>query len=235
MTKLTQKFNLVVKDRLFYDLYEYAINFHLDEVSCLRELDHTRIDYIIERRKSWREVSQQRWHNGKQIIGTIIARRQKDITDQTVDDLHTLAEILLTATVEFKLVVSVDQARVYTNDSKLINQLDQLICLSNKTYTRAQISRPKNTIRLKNPKYQHRSYFKIIKLTVENKHILVNFFTNQQGHIRLSPALVDWTTQSFLRTQDYFFIDYNSESWLTMLSLVHPSLIRKTMQIIPAK
>ena len=101
-------------------------------------------------------------------------------------------------------------------------------------YTRAVVGRPKNTIRLKDPRHQWRSYFKIGKLTAEQKTQLVNFLANQHT-VRLSPALTQWVDLKFTRTQDYFFIDYNEPVWLTMLSLVSPGLIRKTLQIIPAK
>jgi hypothetical protein len=53
--------------------------------------------------------------------------------------------------------------------------------------------------------------------------------------VRLSPALKSWISQSFNRTQDYFFVDHDSLTWLTMLSLVQPGIVRKTMHIIPAK
>jgi hypothetical protein len=64
---------------------------------------------------------------------------------------------------------------------------------------------------------------------------LVKFLQNHQNTVRLSPALTQWLPLSFNRTQDYFFVDYDSPLWLTMLALVHPGLIRKTMQIIQAK
>jgi hypothetical protein len=95
------------------------------------------------------------------------------------------------------------------------------------------VNRPKNTIRLKDPQHQWRSYFKIGKLTTEQKTQLVNFLANQSD-IRISPALTQWIDLKFTRTQDYFFVDYNTTTWLTMLSLVTPGLIRKTLQIIPA-
>jgi hypothetical protein len=117
----------------------------------------------------------------------------------------------------------------------LITQLDGRSELTNKTYARAEISRPKNTIQLKNPRHSNRSYLQMIKLTAQQKQQLVDFFHNQQSQIRLSPSLKSWTTQSFNRTQDYFFIDHNSLSWLTMLSLVQPGIVRKTLHIIPAK
>jgi hypothetical protein len=106
--------------------------------------------------------------------------------------------------------------------------------VTKKYYTQAVVCRPKDTVQLKNPKHEFRSYIKRTKLTDEQKTHLVNFLTNQPT-VRISPALNIWINGSFHRTEDYFFIDHNEISWLTMLSLVRPDLIRKTMQIIPAK
>ena len=240
MTKSTQPFKLVVKDRLFYNRFEYAIGFHLDEVSCLRELDHDYIDSMIQRRIAWREIAQQR------VVGTInsslfgkqpysmISRRHKEITEKTCSDLHGLADVLLTSTSDFKLVVSVSNAHVYTNDLVLIDQLGDLSGVTQQDYSRAVVCRPKDTIQLKNPRHQYRSYIKRTKLTDEQKTHLKNFLANQPT-VRISPALATWINGAFYRTEDYFFIDHADMAWLTMLSLVRPGLIRKTMQIIPAK
>ena len=230
LINLNLKFKPIIKDRLFYDRYQYNISFQIDEASCLRELDHKYIDMMLDRRKAWREVAQQR--RSRVSPQTIVTRRRKEITDKTVKDLHTIADALLTAGVDFKLVVSVETAWVYTNNIDLIKQLDQLDCLTKKTYTQAQINRPKNTIRLKNPEHKHRGYFKRLKLTLDQKNQLINFFINQTGYVRLSPALVIWCDGQFLRTQDYFFIDYNEESWAVMLALIHPGLLRKTVDLI---
>jgi hypothetical protein len=231
-----QKFNPVVKDRLFYDQFKYCISFHLDEINCLRELDHDSIDEMVQRRQAWRQIAQQRWVNGKQSYkSNILGRRCKEITASTVSDLHALAEILLTASNKFKLVVSVDQGYVYTNDLCLIDQLDAMPQLTHKNYTQAQIDRPRNTIQLKHSQHKYRSYFRLIKLTADEKTQLVKFLKNHQNSVRLSPALTQWLPISFNRTQDYFFVDYDTTLWLTMLALVHPGLIRKTMQIIQAK
>ena len=238
MTNQILQFKTVVKDRLFYNQFEYAIGFALDEASCLRDLSHNEIDLTIERRREWREIAMQRWHKTGTILGqrshNILGRRRKEITDVTVENLHALAEILLTASVDFKLVVSGNRGHVYTNALSFIDQVDQLDFLTGKEYSQAQIARPRNTIQLKNPQHAFRSYFKITKLTDDQKGQLIAFLLNQNT-VRLSPALNDWVTGPFNRTQDYFFIDHDLMSWLTMLSLVRPGLIRKTMQIIPAK
>jgi hypothetical protein len=232
----SRKFSPVKKDRLFYNQYQYCIGFYLDEVNCLRVLDHAHIDDMLERRKQWREITQQRWINGKQKHGIIMGRRWRDITEETKDDLHVLAEQLLTTCHKFKLVVSVNQGFVYTNDITLIDQIDNLPQLSYKTYTEARITRPKNTVQLKSSRHNYRSYFKGgIKLTDQQKDQLMDFLYNQRDHVRVSSALQRWIDQPFTRTQDYFFVDHDSENWLTMLNLVQPGIVRKTMHIITAK
>jgi hypothetical protein len=240
LTKSIQPFKLVVKDRLFYNRFEYSIGFCIDEASCLRELGHEQIDDMIKRRIAWRELSQQRIA-GKvtsSLLGhphNILSRRSKDITEQTISDLHGLADLLLTTNSDYKLVVSVNNAHVYANDRKLIDQVGNLPGVTQRDYSQAVIGRPKNTIQLKNPRHAFRSYFKMTKITDEQKNNLKNFLNNQQESIRLSPALARWIAISFNRTQDYFFVDHNEMSWLTMLGLVRPGIIRKTMQIIPTK
>ena len=231
MINQTLKFKPVVKDRLFYDRFQYSISFYLEEATCLRELDHEYINTMIRRRIHYRDVSQQSWLNGKQ---SIMSRRWKDITDETVANLHAVTDIMIDSKLDFKLVTSLNTVWVYTNAQSLINKIDQLDFLKHKSYTEAVINRPKNTIRLKNPRHTNRSYLKIEKLTAEQKTQLINFFVNQTGHIRVSPGLAEWCDSAFHRTQDYYFIDHDGESWLLMLSLIHPGLIRKTVGLIAA-
>jgi len=238
---LTLKFKSVEKDRLFYDHFQYCISFGLAEISCLREqeLDRDRISRMLERRKQWREVAQQRWvtlgqknNNSQQ---TILTRRWNEITDEVEQNLYDFADILRNSGTDLKLVVSTDYGWVYTNSLELIGRLKLMRMLTGKKYSEAVVDRPKNTILLKNPRHRFRSYFKITKITSEQKNMLINFLNNQHSGIRIGPALAKWTTSAFYRTQDYFFVDHNEMSWLTMLALVHPGIIRKTQQILPAK
>ena len=224
-------FKLIVKDRLFYSQFEYCVRFHLEEVSCLRTLDHAQIDSMIERRIAWRSISQTM--TNRPLI-TQLSNQSNKITETTVKNLHVLADLLLTTPANFKLVVSAFTGYVYANDRLLINQVAKLPGVSYVEYTQAIVGRPRDTIQLRDPKYQWRSYFKVGKLTTEQKTHLKNFLANQPG-IRISPALKNWINYKFTRTQDYFFIDYNEPAWLTMLGLVLPGLIRKTLEIIPAK
>ena len=230
MTPTAQKFNFTYKDQLFYNRWEYSIGFFHTEANCLRKLDHDSIDASIARRKQWREHSHQLLQN-RGFIHSTVARRWNDITEETIESLHNICELLLATPYTFKIVVSSHNVWIYTNNLELINNIDTLP-LIDKEYNRAIVTRPKNTILLKNSAYTHRSYFKISKLNLAEKELLCNFFVNQLGYIRVSPALTAWCDMAFLRTQDYFFIDHNGDSWLLMLALIRPGLIRKTMQII---
>ena len=228
------KFNSIAKDRLFYDHWRYCISFHLDEVSCLKELNHDYINSIIERRKEWREMSRLRLgrQSGKTGIATIMGKRWRDITETTELNLHQLADELIHSKALFKLVTSVDQGWVYTNDLALIETLNEDHELKYKQLSEAVIDRPKNSIKLKESKYTHRSYFRVAKLTAKEKDNIINFFVNQLDYIRVSPALTDWTDSALTRTQDYFFVDHTGDDWLLMLALIKPGLIRKTVDII---
>lgn len=226
----TLKFSPVVKDRLFYDRFRYCIAFDLEEASALKQLDHDYVDRIINRRIEWRQMSMQRWMRAASTIN-VLARRHNEITPEIHANLHTFVDHLLNSSAEYKLVTSVNSGWVYTSDSDLAQSLSSLPFLINQRATEAIVDRPKNTIRLKKPQHRLRSYWRSIKLTDQEKINLRNFFANQPD-IRPSPGLRDWFACPYHRTQDYFFMDYNDDAWVTMLSLIRPGLIRKTSQLI---
>jgi hypothetical protein len=221
----------VVKDRLFHNRYKYCLGFELDEASALRVLDHASIDSVIKRKQMWRQTAQQRRFNNKHTTNI----HWRDITEDTVNNLHLVAQALLTTPIDFKLVVGGNRAWVYTNDCDLFDQLDDLPILQHKTYTQAQIDRPRDSIRLKHSKYKFRTYFRFVKLTATEKNTLSAFLTSQESYAKLSPSLKLWIQNPFNRVQDYFFVDYATDSWLTMLNLVRPGLVRKTLHIITDK
>lgn len=226
----SMQFKPAHRDRLYYDRWQYGMSFYLPEVSCLRDLDHDAIDSTLNGRRRWRQLHQQR---AQTILGNTL--RYRDITEQMCNNLHQVVSVLLEHADEFKLVVSINTAWIYTNSQNLLQQLSDLSCVTNVSCTQAKINKPRDVVVLQNPKYDYRSYFRSKKLNSQQKKTLVQFLENHQEFVRMSPALEQWTDNIFCRAQDYFFIDHNGMSWLTMLSLVCPNLIRKTMQIQQAK
>jgi hypothetical protein len=202
------------------------VSIPLKEANALRkELSHESIDRIIQRRRD------QNW-------STIPHRIHRVIEPETVDRLHQICDFLLSVTHEYKLVFYYNHwLTIYTNDLELLQQVDALDYIDVKNHSQVRVDRPRDTIVLKNPKHTKRSYFREFAITNHDKEVLVNFFNNQQDYIKISPGLRDWMKRGRIHNYvfDYFFIDYSDDQWLTMLSLVRPGLIRKTVKILQDK
>lgn len=230
---MTLKFKTVAKDRLFYNQWEFCMSFRLEEISAAKKLDHDYIDDVIQHRRDWRELSRQRRLQARKAglrMPPYFNRIDQDITEVTVNNLHIFAQTLVDSAVRFKLVTSVHRGWLYTNDPQIFNSIKKLAGVTNTRYTQAQVVRASDTILLKNPKYPLRSYFRSIKLTAQDRDLLKQFLHNQQTNTGLSPSLTQWLIDPFYRLQDYYFVDHD-ELWLTMLALVRPGLIRKTVTI----
>jgi len=219
------KFKTVSKDRLFYDQYQYSASFPLKEANALRQnLCHQSIDRVLERRQAY-------W-------STIPHRQHRVINQDDIDRLHRVCDFLLSVTHEYKLVFYYNHwLTIYTNSLELLEQVDALDYIDVKNHSQVRVDRPRDTIVLKNPKHTKRSYFREFAITNHDKEILVNFFNNQQDYIKISPGLRDWMKKGRIHNYvfDYFFIDYSDDQWLTMLNLVRPGLIRKTVKILQDK
>jgi hypothetical protein len=173
----------------------------------------------------WRERVRQRWPQNN------FVRPHSPITDTTRETLYAFADFLKLSTDTYKMVISMNQCWIYSNSTTLLERIDRLPFVRNSKFTQAKIVRPRNTVALKTPTHKYRSYFRAVKLTGSEQQRILTFLQGQTD-VRTSPALTQWIAEPFYRTQDYFFVDYNSESWHTMLSLVRPGLIRKTVQLV---
>ena len=213
----------VSRDRLFYDVYEYCVSFGMIEASALRGLNPVRIDRVITMRRSFRSIIT--WSSEKKI----------SITDQHLLDLHMLCSFLSQAAEPFKLVLSGDRVWVYANCWEFLKKITRSSGVIRPQYSRAVIDRPIDTIVLKNPHHAQRSYFREQAVSALQKEQLIAFFNNHRENVRLSPSLVKWLQWPTRRIYSYFFVDYDHHSWPLMISLVHPGLIRKTVQLLPDK
>jgi hypothetical protein len=228
------QFKPVLKDRLFFEKYRYSVSFLIDEASALiLPFDQKELDANLDKRYRWREEFNNRWRTSHGY--SYAPSWAKPITSEIRQNLHTVADILRKNIDDIKISTSICKVWIYSNNLKLIENLNQLDCVDNITLTEAVPDRPKNTIRVKNSKYTHRSYLKRQVLSNNEKLQLVKFFDTHFEQIRLSPEL----TNSFYRGEyhhiaEHYFIDYTGESWLTMLMLTYPGIVRKTLTIIPA-
>jgi len=224
LINLRPTFNDVSRDRLFYDRYQYCMTGKLREAGCLRKLDHTSIDHVISVRRSWVDRSPDYYSSNRAI------------TDDMVQNLHAMCDVLNSTQHQYKLIVENNYIRVYTNNYQLFNEITRAVpALHYVNYTQAVIDRPRNSIKLKESTYTHRTYLRSARMSDQQKRSISQFLKNQDT-IKLSPGLKNWTLYSNWRsgTESYYFVDHNDTAWMTMLSLIYPSLIKNTIQIIKA-
>jgi hypothetical protein len=194
----------------------------LREAGCLRRLDHAAIDHVVSVRREW--------------VGRLqdYYSANRAITDDVVQSLHAMCDVLTGTDRQHKLVIEHSHVRVYTNEPELFAEIaDAVPGLKYPIYTQAVIDRPRDTICLKESAYSHRTYLRSVVVNEQQKRSISNLLRNQEG-IRLSPGLRDWTLYTNWRTwtESYYFVDHNDTGWMTMLSLVYPGLIKNTIQII---
>jgi len=198
---------------------------HIKESGAVRKLSHKHIDDIIAVRRMYMLTNK-----------NFYRYRMQDITDDVVENLHKFCQFLLDTTHKFKLVVEFSTIRLYAESDELFQQLlASDVVMSGVRYSEVNINRPKDTVQLKNPVHTHRSYFKRTRPTEVEKRAITQLLLNNAETIKASPALMAWTEQKdawYQWTQPHFFIDHSDESWVIMLSLIRPHMIKKTIPII---
>jgi hypothetical protein len=216
------------RSSLYYDQYRWCITINLSEASCLRYLGSAQFESAIRNAKYWAEND--RWTD-----------RTWTMTKETA--LRETRDVLLAETHSFKTVVSFNTVSIYTNRRKLA---DRLIDLGNdgvhmRLVREAVISKPAGVIQLQESKYAYRTYFRERKYTRDQRDMLKNFLDSRRDTLRVSPALSDWINGNvgyilnLNYSRSHYFVDHDHPNEGTMLSLVMPGIVRKTMPIETTK
>lgn len=202
-----------VRDRLFYDQYEFGYNIHLKGAAALRVLTHDAVSSFIGRRNTNARV----W-------------RREPINDDWAARLHDMCDILARFEEPSKRIVHADWLYVYTNN---LRDLESIMTFdSHGNGVRARVELPRDVVLLEKPQHQYRSYFRGRMLNHEQGQVLRRFLLNRGDCYRLTPQLRErLSVDRHVYVQDYFFIDHNDLHDLTMLNLVAPGIIRKTLPI----
>lgn len=226
---LLYKVELDHRSSLYYAQYEWCITMNISEASCLRYLEPGRFETAIRNAKHWAENA--KWTD-----------RAWSITKETA--LRETREVLLAETTPFKTVVSFMTVSVYTNHRGLA---DRLVTLGNdgvrvRLARQAVISRPTNVVQLRESKYAYRTYFKERKYTREQRLMLANFLNARKDTLHPCGVLMSWLTGQFPGyilnlnySRSHYFVDHDHPNEGTMLSLVMPGIVRKTMPIETTK
>jgi len=211
MTAIT--FSDVNRDRLYWDRYQYVINFHLPWAGKLRNLfrpgwTNYRPDYI--RLAGPRDAS-------------------------NIRNVQAVVALLLSYKDQYRSVITCDWLSVYTSDIELINQLVPLIPATGNPpeYHRCAITRDRDVVVLNKTQHQYRTYFNQMCLDRPEKQRLLNFVSNRGDYFRITPGLrrrleSDWSWCNLDRSN---FLDHHDANDVLMLSLVLPGIVRMTVPI----
>lgn len=219
---------------LWFGQYDWCIRFFMPESFVLRKLDHDYIDHVIQRRRDWAmKISGRTSQPGSWMH----AWTKVDITDQQVADLHRLCDFLLADQRPRKMTITGDWIYLYTTDASLISDIRALDYLDDTRMAvhRAQQVGTPGTVRLRHARNSYRSYFRHIVLSEQQKTSLRQFLEAQEN-LRLSPALDEALSLAHTkRVFDYYFVDHNDSGVITMLNLIVPGIVRRTIPIVADK
>lgn len=226
MINLNHKIKLDSRDKLYYDRYEFCLQLRLEFFSSLRHKSHKTIDLCYDTKTWMRDVNYGgSWRNG--------FRLSRPITPTMRDNCHLALDELQAITVAYKLVISEDFGYIYTNDLGIFANLSNSPGVTVEEVKKASLDRPRDTLIVKNSKHQKRTYFKNQHIKITQKDQLYKFLSGRD-EIRLGPGFVEWF-EKFPNNKyicDNYFIDYNDDGFLTMLGLVSPIKIKRTVQLL---
>lgn len=151
-------------------------------------------------------------------------------------DLHSLVDFFNTLENKFKLTISCDFGYFYTNTLSDIELLQKINFVTVHHVKAVVVDLPPNSMRVSNAKHDIRTYFCNQKITREQKQNFKQFIESQTD-IRIGPSVEHFLYKypEYTYMSDNYFIDYNNESFLTMLKLVAPVKIRKTVALVRDK
>jgi hypothetical protein len=236
LTDSNLKINRREKQNLYYDIYRYVCAFDLVGTSCLRgfhqsDLDDEDITDRFSRRRSGFYVSSFM----KNLGGNWSANPPSVPMQANIDNLCNFLTVLKSIP-NSKVVIGYDWGYIYTNDVSVLETLDQVPYLVNRTYSEAVPTYPKDVVLLSRPyHYTHRSYFRDRYVSQDERTKIGNFLLAQQ-HIKLSRSMAEYFNSTspgrYCHMRPYWFFDHNHTGELLLMEMVMPRMIRKTLPIM---
>jgi len=222
------------RDRLFYDRYEWSIDFRCNNAGCLRLRGHTWQEYQADVQQSWSWRNTSIIHAYRRVVPTG-GSWKVDIdpieSSSQSRRLEELARVLWKYRDLAKTVCYGNWIYVYAHDLAILQDLSGLVPNQNIKLKQARITRERDTLHRKNPQHSYRSFLRSRRLTVEQKTSLKKFLLAQE-QARLGPAFRSWLDQQFEWTRDYHWLDHDDQGIKTMLEIIVPGLIGRTQRLI---
>jgi|TARA_R110000824_G_scaffold77497_4_gene195955 hypothetical protein len=218
MKKLKQR--IKNSDKLFYGEYQYCLRCSLPHANSIgKDFDPKHITHIMDLRKNLYKRSN--------------SSAKKYPNHATVKQLLKANEFFKSIGRSSKFVFTGHMAYVYTNNYHLRDDLDNL-GIGLDQCTTINVNRPKNTVYSQYPGFNKRCLLKEINITNEEKSNFLKFLEGNEQNIRTSRGLARFLKHrsNYHWLRGYFFVDFNDEKLISIMELMIPGIIKKTIRII---
>jgi hypothetical protein len=204
----------VSRDSLYYDQYQYSVDFRLDDAGRWRRLfknaNESDLKKFVENLPEYSDVGE---------VAMLLAANK---------DAH-------------KSIIYGSWIYVYTNNLTLLEDLASLSYYTTRTakYNRCVIDREKGVVVLGKTQHQYRTYLRGKFFDDKERERFIQFFANRPDYFRITPGLqsrlIGDAGQRFsfrnFYTNDWNFIDHHDINDALMLNLILPGIVRKTVPI----
>lgn len=206
------------RDRLFYDQYEYGICVTLDEAGCLRAKSADELLKTI----SYRNATRSRWGISYSL----------EIKGVVVENLIAAQGEIDRVRDQIKLVISYNVMYIYSNNLQVLEHLAGLPYLHLESAVQAKLDRPRDVVFKTDPKFRLRSYFRDKQLDTTQCQRLLTFLESRADTFGITRGFKSSLNRYHVHyLQRHQFVEHNDPKDITMLSLVMPGLIRKTVSV----
>lgn len=220
---------------LWYGKYAYSLRIRLPEAHCLRSLDPKKIAHTLESRRRW----------GRRMMDTqgLFAHspgswrwQELEITAEDEANVYAMRDFLVSETLPYHKTIFGDWVYIYANDPEILDRIEQLTFLDRSCMTRGEIHQHGTSghVQLKDPKHLYRTYLRDQQIDINHAESLRSWLLSQQD-LRLSPSLKRWLEWKSNWLAGYYFFDHDSLAVTTMLNMIIPGIIRKTLPTEKAK
>ena len=212
--------SLTSRDRLFFDQFEYGMRFRYENSGRMRSLNHRDIAHGCATAN---------------YIAAIRGVNLNPISPETEQAMKDFADIISAISQPFKRIVYSDWQYFYSNDFSVFATIAQVPGIKYVTYHQAVIDQPRDTVVLKQSKYQWRSYFTERVYKPDQLQTFSQFLLSRPQQFKVTdtwrrrfsnkPGLFAYIPRSF-------FVDHHDPKDSLMLHMVLPGCVRKTMPIV---
>lgn len=224
---------VLLKSKLYYGKYKYRANFYHPDIHLGRYATNAReLDNAIDLRKNHGSnyYAYAAIYANKTLDRSLLDRVDRDFVLNFIQWRSTYGH-------EVGIRVDYNSVSVYSNDLELLATLEKLG--SEVKYTQIQLTGSPNILLRRDPKHSYRTYFKSKTVPLDFNQEVDKFLSAYKNSAFPSGALKKWSTKLKgtssswrLRYLDAsFFIEYDNESFQTVLALTFDQYLGKTYKV----